>query len=30
MAERIAKQFAEHGETVDKVRVANMRSGPTK
>ncbi|MET4528669.1 hypothetical protein [Bradyrhizobium sp. JR18.2] len=23
MAERIAKQFAEHGETVDKVRVAN-------
>lgn len=24
MAERIAKQFAEHGETVDKVRVANQ------
>lgn len=23
MAERIAKQFADHGETVDKVRVAN-------
>jgi hypothetical protein len=23
MAERIARQFAEHGETVDKVRVAN-------
>jgi hypothetical protein len=24
MAERIARQFAEHGETVDKVRVANQ------
>ena len=24
MAERIAKQFAEHGETIDKVRVANQ------
>jgi hypothetical protein len=24
MAERIAKQFAEHGETLDKVRVANQ------
>jgi len=24
MAERIAKQFAEHGETVEKVRVANQ------
>lgn len=26
MAERIARQFAEHGETVDKVRVANVES----
>lgn len=24
MAERIAKQFSEHGETIDKVRVANQ------